>query len=34
MKPYTYDPQKQALLLILAILGMVLTIVGWLRWAS
>ena len=33
MKPYSYDPQSQAVLLILVILGMLLTIVGWLRWA-
>ena len=31
MKPYTYDPQSQAILLILVILGILLTIVGWLR---
>ena len=34
MKPHAYDPQSQAILLILVILGVLLAIVGWLRWAS
>ena len=34
MKPHIYDPQSQAILFILVILGVLLTIVGWLRWAS